>query len=234
MKNNNQMVDERIVWEKLQNIQIFCGRGKFFFAFKKLDSSIDLDYAFIDLLKPGDTSTHLENDHDRPEYKKYFNSNQIFEYDKMPAEFYLRKLYYYCNLNETRFDKSKEELIQKKEELAKHPLMKHKKFRKMIQRFIKKRDKISNDIPEKISEIQFDENSFNYKEIVFLMKFFKIFHLYKTDEKAKSILNEYSKFVSEKSIKWKNYCDIEFLEELDFLELLYKTKTFDNGKGKLK
>ena len=229
MIENEKMIEDRVVWEKLKNIQIFCGLGKFFFAFKELNPEIDLDHAFIKLLSPESNSHYLENDYKRKEYQP-FSENKIFKYDKMPSVFYLRKIFYYCRLDESDYGESHLNLQKEREKFKQAQLYQDENFKKtFIQHFINKKN--NSDFGED-TDFDYTENSFDYKDIIFIRKLYKLLKLSEKNKKFQKICNEYSQFVTNNDIIWENFLDPEQLEELEFLELLYQTKIFDNDKGK--
>lgn len=224
MRCTREMVEERVVWEKLKNIQIFCGLGKFFFAFKKLNEDIDLDAAFIKLLTPADTSIHLENDIGRVEYQKHLRDG-IFQYHRMPSLFYLRKLFHFCRLDESKYRVSAEETERMRLRLEQHSLRGDVHFEEQLAKFVQNKNALTEDDPE------LDPKSLSFKEMAFLIKLHELASLYRENPKAKRIFDDFSLFTCGQDFAWGKYFKTDQLEDLEFLDLLYKTKTFDNGKG---
>lgn len=235
IKETEKMVSERTVWEKLQNIQVFCGLGKFFFAFKELKDESDLEARFISLLNQKNNSIVMEIDYGKKEYNEYLDRNGIFKYHKMPFYFYLWKIFLYCKLDENLFFEINSNSELKKNRKSFISMIENYEnasdLRKLVQKYIKKKE--GGFGKEKI-----DIKTYKYsiKDIRLLSKLINVVDLYETNDYFSNIVDDYMNFKKEEKPihkNWKKYFKHKNLEELEFLELLFKTKMFDNKKGKM-
>ena len=219
MENTEKMVGQRVVWEKLDNIQVFCGLGKFFFAFKKLKEDNDLHSIFHTLLQPKTNELiNFEDDIKQKQYRPYIE-NSIFKYHVMPSEFYLKKIYYYSRITKER------DINMEKERFKHAPLLKDGDFIKDILKKYLETNKVKGDLKS-------IENNLNMNDLVYLQKLYDIWCLYTNKPMFKKVCDDYIQFTtSKKNLNWGDYLTNTKLEELEILDLLYRTRSFDNGKG---
>lgn len=219
------MVNERTHWEELKNIQVFTGLGNFFFAFKELQPDLDLDKTFIKLLTPHKI-TRLTFDPDiiLKKYKNHMNHG-ILNYNSMPQNFYLRKIFFYCKT---------EDSILKEEERTEEDVL-----NEFLQKGIEKTKFCVDLITVLKKKLENQARNFTNEwdilsrgDMLLLIKFDEIYQK-KSD---KIFLQVYTQILEEKQMEQERevFTDLEILsiEDLEFMELCYSTQTFDNGKGK--
>ena len=217
------MVKNRVIWEQLKNIQVFSGLSQLFFAFKKLDPKEDLDITLKNFLKPkGEEYVNFESDIGLERYQKYLDEDGIFLYDSMPLDFYLKKIFEYSKIDvDFEYDLSKE-----KDKIIKEGVLINTEFiEQIIIPYFKKEFRDT-------SNISIDSFT-DAKEISWLRKLFSFWSKYKKNNRFRKVIDEYFKiFQTSQNLNFEQFFGKSKIEKLEFLELLYKTKTFDNGKGR--
>lgn len=224
MQKTEKMVQERVVWEKLDNLQVFCGANQFFFAFKKLRKDNVVDGTFRRLLVPkANEIINFEGDIGRKEYAEQIKEG-LFEYDQMPPEFYLRKIHQYsttCAAPRIDLEDARALIAQKK-------VLRDAQFvKKALKAYLKtcKPGDANRDTKRQV-------DSLDLKETLFVLQLFDFWKKYRDNPKYKKICDDYIAFSSrQKHVDWKLSGTQLGAEKLEFLDLLYRTKTFDNGKG---
>lgn len=216
MNTTEEMVKKRTVWEKLKNIQIFSGLGDLFFAFKSLDLENPLDITLHDFLKTDkNDEIYFERDIMDERYKDFKDEEHgIFNYYSMPMEFYLKKIYRYSKLAYDKTDITKERRQNQE-------IFSNKKF---VKKFLQKDENTQSNL----SVNDFED----VLELIRIRKLFSLWTNYKENAQYKNVIDEYYGFESlENTFRLDEVKEKLTLEELEFLDILYKTKTFDNGRG---
>ena len=237
MANTENRVSNRTHWKDLKNIQVLSGRDNFFFAFKSLNESTEVGSNFSDILKADqDSGGLMEPDFKLREYYN-FRRGDLLCYDSLPEEFYLRKIFYYCQSENKgkKFYNVKEARKVKDEDCWNTKLCKDilnmrkdernveiQKFNQMIinegERPVLPAEECELLTIEDVDEIRLESN---IKEMI------------GDNEVFKKLFNEFvkNKRTNPGCLVVDDPYELMDRDDMRVLMLAYKTKTFDKGKG---